>query len=203
MEVEGRQYLVTAGHLVPGTNRLAEVAVFHADKWEKLSMVVLRSADADVAVLVPPQVLTPTLKIVHGSEGAVLGQEVFFLGFPYMLSTDVPANINNGFPIPFIKKGTLSAWYKGQSPYQMIFVDGINNPGFSGGPLVAVKSQTKEMMVMGVVIGYRSSSDSVMNNNLDTGLKSLGNSGIIICYDIRYALDEIRKQPCGPKVPET
>ena len=49
------------------------------------------------------------------------------------------------------------------------------------------------MMVLGVISGYRLNHDKVVNSNLDTGLTSLGNSGIIICYPIQYALDEISK----------
>jgi hypothetical protein len=201
IEVDGRQYVVTAKHLLPGTNQLADIEIYRDHSWRRLSVTVLRSEDADVAVLVPPVVLTPALKVVFGKKGAFLSQEVFFLGFPWMMGTEVAADVNNGYPIPFIKKGTLSAWYKGQAKYDLIFVDGINNPGFSGGPLVGVNIQTKDTMVMGVVTGYRTNPDTVMNNDLDTGLKSLGNSGIIVCYDIQYALDEIKKQPNGPKVP--
>ncbi len=79
-----------------------------------MPVAVLRSTDADVAVLVAPQVLTPTFKILYGMGHAALGQEVFFLGFPYMLSTEAPGDVNYGFPMPFIKRGTLSAWHKGQ-----------------------------------------------------------------------------------------
>ena len=202
VEVDGRHYIITAGHLFSGTNESAVVEVYHAKDWKKLPVTVMRSAEADVAVLVPPQILTPTMNIVLGSEGVILGQDVYFLGFPYMLSSDVTADLNNGFPILFLKKGVLSAWYKGQTKYSTIFVDGINNPGFSGGPLVAAKNSSKDMMVLGVVTGYRANPDRVVNNNLDTGLKSLGNSGIIICYDIKYAIDEIKKQPKGPRVPQ-
>lgn len=201
IEVEGRQYIVTAKHMVPGTNQLADVSIYRSEKWGQLSMRVLRSEEADVAVLVPPFVVTPSLPLVYGSEGTMLSQEVFFLGFPDMLSSDVPADLNNGFPIPFIKRGTLSAWYRGKSKYATILVDGINNPGFSGGPLVVANGQNKELRVLGVVIGYKTDRVGVMNKNLDTGLESLANSGIIICYDIQYALDEIKKQQDGPIVP--
>jgi S1-C subfamily serine protease len=200
VEVDGRQYIVTAGHLLSGTNQVAVVETYRDNEWKKLPVTVLRSAEADVAVLVPSQVLTPTMKIILGSEGTVLGQDVYFLGFPYMLSTDVCLDKNNGFPIPFVKKGILSAWYKGQTKYATILVDGINNSGFSGGPLVATGNSTKDMMVLGVVTAYVNNPDTVISNNVATGLKSLGNSGIIICYDIQYAIDEIKKQQNGPKV---
>jgi S1-C subfamily serine protease len=201
VEVDGRQYIVTAKHLVSGTNQVAEVAYLHNNNWEKLPVTILRSTDADVAVLVPPRVLTPTFPVEYSMTGVAMGQELFFLGFPYGMSTEVPAELNHGCPIPFIKRGTFSAAYKGKAKHNMIFVDGMNNSGFSGGPLVAVNSANKKMIVIGVVVGYRTNPDSVVTNNVDTGLKSLANSGIIICYDIEYAIDEIKKQQNGPEVP--
>ena len=187
VEVDGRQYIVTARHLVPGTNQVAEVAFLHNNNWEKLPVTILRSSDADVAVLVPPRVLTPTFPVEYGKSGVALGQELFFLGFPYGMSTEVPAELNHGCPMPFIKRGTFSGFYRGQGIHNMIFVDGMNNSGFSGGPLVAINRVNNKMIVIGIVVGYRNNPDTVVTNNVDTGLRSLANSGIIICYDIEYA----------------
>jgi len=192
IDVDGHQYIITAKHLVPGTNQVAVIGISHDDKWESLKVTILRSADADVAVLVPPHAVTRTLPIEIGTDGTYISQEVFFLGFPYDLFTEVAPDMNDGFPIPFVKRGTLSAWYKGQTKYPTILVDGINNPGFSGGPLVSMENGLKPQ-VFGVVTAYKTNLENVVTNNIDTGLKSIGNSGIIICYDIKYALDEIKK----------
>jgi hypothetical protein len=203
VEVDGRQYIVTAKHLFPGTNQLAEVAIRHDKQWETMTVNILRSTDADVAVLVPPLVLTTThYPIKYGMEGAIFGQEVYFLGFPYGMYTDIPNEMNNGFPMPFIKRGTLSAMSQEPGGHMVIFVDGINNPGFSGGPLVAIDDSTKQMKVLGVVVGYKANADIVFTNNIDSGWRSAGNSGIIVCYDIKYAFDEIKKQHGGPKLPQ-
>jgi len=129
LEFEDRQYVVTAKHLFPGTNQVAEVEVYHSNSWKKLPVTIVRSTDADIVVLGPPTHLTPKLPVELGINGIILGQEVFFLGFPSMLSTDA-VDANNGFPLPFVKKGALSAWHKGQSKFPTIYVDGINNPGF-------------------------------------------------------------------------
>jgi S1-C subfamily serine protease len=202
IEVDDRQYLATAKHLFPGTNENAVIEIYHSKKWEQLPVSVLRSVEADVAVLIPPVVLTPTMKIsLTNNAGMFLGEDVYFLGFPYGLSTDNTGDINNGFPIAFLKKGIISAWRNGTNKYSTTFVDGMNNPGFSGGPLfIGTKSPTETVKVLAIISGYRINPDRVINNDIDTGLRSAANSGIIECPNIQYAMDEIKKHPTGPKI---
>lgn len=59
VEVTNQQYLVTAKHVVPGTNSTATIKVFHESKWKDLPVKVMRSPDSDVAVLCPPVQLAP------------------------------------------------------------------------------------------------------------------------------------------------
>jgi len=61
------------------------------------------------------------------SHELILSQELFFLGFPFGLFTD--ATLKDGFPTPFVKKATLSA-FGGTPAFQMLFLDGINNLAF-------------------------------------------------------------------------
>ena len=62
-------------------------------------------------------------------------------------------SINNGYPVPFIKTGIISANVEGRP--RRIYVDAHGNPGFSGGPLVLRplgQPLTVPVVVAGVII---------------------------------------------------
>ena len=87
---------------------------------------------------------------------ALLGDEGFFMGFPYGLSTSDRGNTNAGFPLPLLKKAVFS----GNSLMNDIYVlllDGHNNPGFSGGPVLfkdRLKSGDNKYHLIGVISAY-------------------------------------------------
>ena len=60
-----------------------------------------------------------------------LGQSSLMVGFPSGLPY-AHYEINNGFPIPFIKSATLSGSNFANDTV-VHYWDGHNNPGFSGG----------------------------------------------------------------------
>ena len=79
-------------------------------------------------------------------------QTVAFLGFPFGWDSGAES-VNNGYPVPFIKAGIISA--KADGPPRRIYVDGHGNPGFSGGPLVfrpLGQPLTVPVIVAGVII---------------------------------------------------
>ena len=57
----------------------------------------------------------------------ILSENVCFLGYPFNFATG-DKGINAGFPVPFVKKAIVSAFED-----STIYLDGHNNPGFSGG----------------------------------------------------------------------
>lgn len=86
---------------------------------------------ADIAVIIPPRQLTTTLLLEPAQKkNVIVTQEVYFLGFPFGSSAgEFPAfGIH---PVPIAKHGILSAIGDGN-----LVVDALNNPGFSGGPIV-------------------------------------------------------------------
>jgi len=81
---------------------------------------------------------------------------VDFLGFPYGLRSSIKG-ANGPYPLAIIKRGTIS----GSVPLDPskkaneILLDGYNNPGFSGGPIVYrdLNQSSVVMNVIGVVSG--------------------------------------------------
>ena len=117
------------------------------------------------------------------------------MGFPYGLATEA-GQMNDGFPIPFVKKGILSAMTLED---HIIFLDGHNNPGFSGGPVVyQTPGDTRnEMRVGGVISGYIGAPEPVYDAQGKPILNYQANTGIVKAYSISCATDLIHANPIG------
>ncbi len=99
IEVDGRQYLITARHILTSTKSASVVEIFHNNDWIKLPFrsISVEPAKVDIAVLALNQQLSDLLPVQLGIKSSFLSQEVFFVGFPYGLSVD-GHSLNRGFP---------------------------------------------------------------------------------------------------------
>ena len=202
IEVDNKQYLITAKHNLPNIkDKKDTIELFHDKKWKKLDVgiIKLKNPDVDIAVLAPPIQLSPTLPFEPSLGGVIISQDVFFLGFPYMINFDAEG-INRRFPLPFIKKGILSAIDSSDKEVITLYVDGHNNPGFSGGPIVFWDKQNKIYKVGGIIKGYRYEKSKVFNRDIDTGLQTYANTGIIIGHSIKHAIEAIKDNPIGIEI---
>lgn len=96
-----------------------------------------------------------------------MSEEVFFLGYPFGLSFDIGA-AGWGHPLPLVKRATLSAFKLDEG---LLLLDGHNNPGFSGGPVVRsaarrgmTTSTVADPQVIAVVSGYRRDQGRVLDD---------------------------------------
>jgi len=110
IEIDNKQYLVTAKHVVDGLSISDRIQVFHEKQWKYIDVVVVGSCDdpIDISVLRPSIQLSPTFPMAASMGGLVFGQDIYFLGFPYSIAADV-GDLNRNFPLPLVKKGVLSA----------------------------------------------------------------------------------------------
>lgn len=113
---------------------------------------------------------------------------MLFLGFPYGLYT-----LAFGRHHPFEKHAYLSAIDNLEQSAEIFYLDGFNNPGFSGGPVIFLNPKTSKWMILAVLSGYRpmNAQTRVGKNTVDTNI--LVNSGIVVSYSIQHALDAIDK----------
>lgn len=219
IEVDNRQYLITARHLVEGLKDGDTIEIHHENKWKtvKTKPFFPQIKEVDVAVLVLPIQIAPPLPIDLSLTGLVIAQDMYFLGFPYGLFME-GRPIDNFFPLPFVKKGICSGIVRAPSDYCIVFIDGYNNPGFSGGPIVFIDTQTKKLKIAGVVSAYRNQEDKVIRkllkkyakveNNVqsdqikevETNMVVKTNAGIVIGFGIQNVLDVISKNPVGTLV---
>jgi S1-C subfamily serine protease len=135
LEVEGRQYVITPKHVVAGLKPEDTLEINQHEQWSSVKVKVLHCDDPiDIAVLIPPVQLTVSYPLEPNTDKVLYGQDAYFVGFPYGLFTG-GKKVNGLYPIAFIKKGTFSATGR-EGIATVIFLDGHNNPGFSGGPIV-------------------------------------------------------------------
>ena len=202
VEVDGKQYLITARHLLKDFKGEIELWVGKTWSKRKASAIYPSKASVDIAALDLGRPITVTFPLEPSSGGLTLGQQAFFLGYPHGLGSSVSvSDLPPGFgEIPFLKSGIVSALDERDPNAWIIYLDGQNNSGFSGGPIVFWHAASKSFRVAGVVRGYRNEALPVLKRK-DLGdpaakahneLFTRANSGIVIGYDIRHIVEAIR-----------
>lgn len=190
-----KQYLVTARHVLAGLPRTnAHIQAFQTGDWKDLvvsSIKTPKNNDVDIAVLAFSDKLMSDEEISFGELSAAfvnLGGEVYFLGYPYGLHT-----LSGAEYVPFVKKGVLSAVDSSDPTASLLYVDGFNNEGFSGGPVVAYNAQKNTWKIIGVVQGYLPEAAKVRINKQNVDANVLVNSGILVAYNIKHAIEAINE----------
>ena len=202
IEREGRQYVVTARHVVEGIEAAQRTAVVFDDEWRDIdfSVVGVAEGDVDVAVLACGQQLSPTYPFEASTEGLVYGQRAYFLGFPFGW-TSGGQHLNRGFPFPFVKGGIVAAYSLG-GPVFTIFLDAHVNHGFSGGPVVfRPKEGRDDFRVAGVVAGYPRRFRPVIDEQGKEIARTEENPGLVVAYGITHATALIDRNPIGFVLP--
>ena len=225
LDYKGRQYLITARHVVDGIKEFDSIQVFLRGELKTYSVnsIVCSDPSIDITILALNQLLVsyPGVNGLHVTDGHFsLIQDVYYMGFPYGMHGMTNAKLDMYFPI--IKRGLLSS-IGGLTPSDKIYViDGFNNEGFSGGPILLYNSEVKEYQVGAVIQSYRYQIDTVYDNlqeynRLDslfrvhaikdkpvmhpTDQYVLSNTGIFFGSSLGYAIKEIVKKPIGFKIP--
>lgn len=193
IDVDGNEYLVTAKHLLNTNVSKFELQLFHEKKWLRGPATVVGhgKGEIDISVLRLETRLTPVGFDVTPSMGELaIGQDMFFLGFPYKMSGE-SGSIMGGLPFPFAKKGALSL-VTFETP-QTLYVDAINNEGFSGGPLFFYPlGRPNELRVAGVVSKFRVEYETVLDElGNPTKFTVPYNTGFLVAYGIKHVLEII------------
>ncbi|HYQ83512.1 MAG TPA: serine protease, partial [Rubrobacter sp.] len=158
IEVDGKQYLITARHLLKGFGNEGEIELWTGGRWNRSGVRAIYPSKelVDIAALDLGRPVTINFPLTASSGGLTLGQQVYFLGYPYGLGTSIAAPAPPGFgEIPFLKSGIVSALDDRDPEANILYLDGHNNAGFSGGPIVFWHPESSSFRVAGVVRGYR------------------------------------------------
>ena len=195
IESHGEQFLVTAKHLFEnaGYPDFASIQLLLGASYQTFEVYIRYPAEQQVDIAVMKfknaQFLTPVYPNVNSTEGLVLGQDVFFVGFPYEYDRILGMCPNGNTLIPLVKKACMSAML--QDGKGTLLLDGINNPGFSGSPVCfkRIGSQSITMSIFGVVSSYRFFILSLFDRaGKQTNYFVKENTGIIIVSDIKHAI---------------
>ncbi len=192
MELDGKQYLVTAKHLLAD----AVPATIHVeiDAWWEVpvQLVGVGAGKSDVLVLAADRQLSVTFPVDATTTGLALGQSVRFLGFfPGLRTSPGPGYAHRGMPL--VMGGVLAAILgkREAGDGAALWIDGQNNKGFSGGPVVYQprSAPTREQCrwrIAGVVAGYVVERDPPR-----------GNSGLLYATPIEAVRELVTRNPIG------
>jgi len=213
IDVDGREYWITARHILTGAkgkpygtfpDKAVDVKLLNpggdGEQWLSMKFTVLQpTADVDVVVLIGYGAI---LKDVHSSplatsDGLTFGGSCEFLGFAY--GGGWRAKFAEGsFWLPYIKRCGISGM---DTEAHMWILDGINNPGFSGGPVIM--NTGNDLKIVAVISGYTLEPTEVIRGDRKAAADAPKdilqvNSGFILAYDISHAVELIKRNPTGP-----
>lgn len=194
VDYKNKEYLLTARHVVAGlATHDPKLQFYRSADWHDISGDIIFPANknVDIAVIDIHQKASLGSSPELTSETPTIGGQVYFIGYPYGLHT----LYSNGEYLPLVKVGVFSGLDNSDPAEVVYYIDGFNNPGFSGGPVVYIDNTTHAWRIVGVVQGYRPENikTKVKGKEVDTGL--LVNSGILIAYPVDYALKAIDASP--------
>lgn len=195
IEENNIQYLVTAKHLFESAvfPITASIELLINGLYQTFTVFIKYPADTrvDIAVMKthPYYEVSDKMQNTLTSADLIYGQDIYFLGYPYSYDNFVTTFPNSFAPVPFVKKAVFSGMLK-PSP-SLLFLDGHNNPGFSGGPVCYKKAGSTFFSIAGVISGYEFEKKFVFNEETNTQIPLYvkENAGIIRASDISFALD--------------
>lgn len=204
IDIDRRQYLVTAKHLLEG--ELPSFVEVRIDEWISIpaTLVGMGKEKEDVMVLATDRRLSEDFPVVQGIAGMALGQSVRFLGyFPGVHTSPLPGYKTRSSPL--VMGGVVSGLHFDHDVGvgASIWIDGHNNRGFSGGPVVfqPMTANTLEecrWRIAGVITGFVEAPVEVETaTGVDTGTVAMGNAGLLHAAPIRIVRDLIEKNPMG------
>lgn len=205
LELEDQQYLITARHLAQYAGEALKI------EWEQgwiaapADLIGHCSDEVDISVYSArqclPLLLDPEWHNLDIEPDLRLGEGIRFYGFPYGLST---SRRNGTVPVPLVKAGIVSGFFGAAQlgPNSSFLIDGHNNPGFSGGPVVSIRGG--KYRVAGVVSGYLPHDEEVrsrMSEENDGRSEYVQqNSGIMLAWNIQHVVDLIRQRSASGAV---
>ena len=204
IEIDHRQYIVTTKHILAGG--LPNAIEVELDEWTTVpvKLVGIGRDEQDVLVLATNRQISEVFPVDEGTDGLMLGQSVRFLGyFPGVRTSPLPGYKNRGAPL--VMSGIVSGIHFGDDDDggSSIWVDGHNNKGFSGGPVVFQPAQARtrdecRWKFAGVISGYVNAPVEVKTvTGGATAAVAISNAGLLHAFPIRIVRELIDVNPIG------
>lgn len=155
---DGLTFFITAQHVLGRASAGGYIYIKKPSGWSKFELngVTIHPEGQDAATF---GLLDFDITISHSfshpaDEPLALGQELKFIGFPHGLENT--ASSPSGFSTPLVRTAFFSGLIIDPSTdKKLLLLDGLNNPGYSGGPVWAPGSTTDKPSLLGLISGYR------------------------------------------------
>ena len=170
------------------------------DQWHSVAVALVGIGQSSLfeqdylVMACSEQISTFGLNATRG--GFSISQDVYFAGYPYNHMIDRFFEQNLAYP--FVKKAIVSGVLHapGIKP-GLIVLDGHNNEGFSGGPVLLPYVEGISPAAIGVIGGYRTELLAVDGSD---DLYVAANAGMIYAAPMAPVLDAIAQNPAGHPV---
>ena len=156
IDVDGRQYVVTAGHVARDCKYRPEILFRQNEKLVPFGnqlRFIGENADSDVAVFAAGQILVPKdLDVSLGDADLYYGSIGYALGFPSALTSQEIGFLPEGRPLPVPALAVAYFNFEGETTC----VAGYVTNGFSGGPIIFPKlgASRTEWTIVGICIAF-------------------------------------------------
>lgn len=199
LHVDNREYLATSKHFAELlTDR---VEIFYNNRWTLVAVhLVGHNPDADVSVVaLAAPIVDEELSISMTLGGMTYGGDVYFMGFPFGLS-GTGSLLTRNFPIPFVKRAIVANFASEEFGVDF-WLDGHNNVGFSGGPIISVDPRNPgNCTLRGFICSYYTHPEVIYGPSEAERSTYQANSGLIMAAKVDRALTMIAINPIGPVV---
>ena len=191
------QCWVTARHVIEGALAGDELLVFNDNQWKTLKLIEVfhSTVERDVSVFTTNVRFNFAKPIDLSDLGSVrLGQNIIAFGFPHGIIQLGIDGIKS--PTPLCKSGSFAGVLEATQG-QVLLMDALINPGFSGGPVFYCDHHTKTTKVLGIVSALRPE-EGELGSIYDTSttppiklpnLKTFVHSGFTYLVPIKEARD--------------
>jgi len=199
---KNQHWIFTAKHLFGLSSPIA-IDVLYGNSWNKVTVLEYKSSPIqDVAVLRCNITGFREGNAFPLAESMGIGQDLCFLGYPLGLHYESETMFTER-PIPLYKKGCLSGMLGSGDKLQWV-IDGMNNKGFSGGPVFSlpVNRKPEDISLIGIVAGYINGESNLYTKDpaINNGKEIMSNTqyvkenpGIMLAVPIKSCLELITK----------
>ncbi len=186
-----KAYFITAKHVINNLKTKDGIEMYLDQRWEKFYLEILsHHPTADISVFeIDVNFNLPGLRT--SAQKITQGQEVYFLGFPdhFQAKKDNKLAANN--PLPIIKKATISCIIRDNNGHYLL-LEGYNNSGFSGGPVVFQDPGDQELKVAAIISGHKPSNETTFPRGKLYPLSINDKTGTILAYSVENAIELIK-----------
>ena len=205
LEIDNKQYIVTAKHIL--AEEAPDTIEIQTDEWITIPVKLVGKGQGrhDVVVFAANQRVSSDFQVDVGMGGLMLGQAVRFLGFfPGVKTSPLPGYKHRGSPL--VMGGIVSGidFTNGSGP--SLWIDGHNNKGFSGGPVIFQPAQARSRegcrwRIAGVISGYVNAPiDVVVPPGQQPVASAISNAGLLRAIPIRTVRELVNANPIGYSV---